>query len=234
MKSVIFNAPRIPAGKRTLFLHGFPAVRSKQNRYYAEMTAQTLNRECTVLLYDGLGFAPGVFSFDATLANVENFFESYLTQTSDAVDIVGHSWGGFMALKLAGQFGARIKNLVLMSPLLYFAEVSRSQASFNETAAANPHLSLGDLVGLATDFAKVGQQNPANELIQTISPKINITYLQAKVDALTPPEYAHSAQAFFAKPPRFELLDTDHSFLLNREENAKRIMEGLNYLTSTK
>ncbi|MES2857413.1 MAG: alpha/beta fold hydrolase, partial [Bdellovibrionota bacterium] len=201
MKKIFFNPDSsTSSGRRTLFLHGFPAVRSQQNRFYAELVSQRLNRETTVLLYDGLGFSDGVFSFSKTLAAVEETFLEFVKQADAAkekIDLVGHSWGGFMSLNLASKYASSISRLVLMSPLLKFGEATRSRDAFEQTAKANPQLVLGDHATLGNDFVEVGAKIPIEKLIHSIPASLDITLLQAKDDSITPPDVVESLLSSF-------------------------------------
>lgn len=208
----------------TVFLHGFPAVRSKQNREIAEIVARETGRPVELLLYSGLGFAAGVFSFRKTLHEVGEYFDGlFASGRAEKVDLVGHSWGGFLALVLASRNPARVRRVVLMSPLLKFAGESDAARGFDGVARDNPVLRLGNTSELAADFAEVGKSHPTEELIRRLPASVEVLFLQAKEDELTPLAYAEAARAFFAKKPHFEIADNNHSFLRDRPALAKKI-----------
>lgn len=209
----------------TVFLHGFPGVRSKQNRVFAEEFSRKTGRRSLVVLYDGLGFSAGEFSFSKCLSQVEELFESLLATTKGKIDIVGHSWGGFLALKMAARCGDRIRRIILLSPLLKFFPVDVCSPSFANTAQENPQLRLGDTSKLAEDFAGVGEATPTESLVEAVPDGVEIVFLQSTTDEITPLNIAESALPFFRKKPRFERVETDHSFLVDRSKIVERVTE---------
>jgi len=224
MQTITFRAQQ-PKKPHTISLHGFPAVRSQQNRFYADLVAKDLSRDCTVLLYDGLGFSPGVFSFKETLKEVDAYFSKFELAKDEKVDLLGHSWGGFLSLYLTSRYPERIGRLVLMSPLLEFGQAAQSRVELEKTAASNPQLKLADK--LAEDFEWVGRTHPTAPMIQAIPESVKVTFLQAQSDQITPAQIAQAMLKNFKVAPVFELLDTDHSFIENRSQNAAKILLGL-------
>ena len=219
----ILKFGELKSGTYTLFLHGFPSIRSRQNRDIAEVTARETGGRADVLLYDGLGFSPGVFSFERCLSDVRQFVKSLVGSGLEKIDLVGHSWGGFLSLVLAKEHPSLIRRLVLMSPLLSFATAEQARPSFEETFANNPSIRLGNIGKLALEFQKIGEMYPMRKLLPLFPDSIDALFLQAKDDLVTPASVAQSNLALFGKTPRFELAPTDHSFLLNRPEMTERI-----------
>lgn len=210
-------------GRATLFLHGFPGVRSKQNRDLAEATAARFRRKCFVPLYDGLGEADGVFSFLNCRDQVRSLAQELVT-TYKLIDVVGHSWGGYLALGLASEYQEKIGSLILMSPLLYFFTLDLSQQAFKLIGENNLALALGSTDDLASEFYTLGSTERAEDFAKQISPTTKVSIFQAANDDTTPVSYAENLVNQFQVRPHYEAVATDHSFLVNRGRALERVM----------
>jgi pimeloyl-ACP methyl ester carboxylesterase len=208
----------------TVFLHGFPALRSKQNIELAEGFAIATGRRVLVPLYDGLSRSPGIFWFSQTLLEVRQLVSSL--SNSVLVDLVGHSWGGYMALALAAEASARLRRMVLISPLLNFGTLDVVTGGFTEYST-NPLLTLPPAKELAADFMSLGAHASGEALVSQVDPAIDVLFLQAARDTTTPPDIAQASLKHFVRQPEFELVDNDHSFLANRAALTARIVEFL-------
>ena len=208
------------AHPQILFLHGFPGVRSRQNRDIAEKVSSLLMRATVVALYNGLGQSPGEFSFQVCLQEVEALFLKL--SNAGPIDLVGHSWGGFQAIRLAALYPARVRKLVLLSPLLKFFPLDVCVRSFAETARDNPSLNLGNTEARAQEFCTIGRDVSVMTLIPQIPTRISVLVLQASDDLVTPGSV--SKPAFEARPStQYEIFENDHSFLKDRDQVAERI-----------
>lgn len=215
-------------GPLTVFMHGFPAIRSRQNRDLAEKVAELRGAPVQLLLYSGLGHAPGVFSFERTLEDVRGFFtELAKEQAGRKIDLVGHSWGGFLSLQMIKEFPHLVRRLVLMSPLLGFGEAEAVRSSFENTRDQNPKLSLEPSAKLAEEFSRIGERYPTQESVAAVPESIDVLFLQAKNDDITPTPVALKRIPLFRRAPELRLADNDHSFLSNRDELAREIAEFL-------
>ncbi len=206
-----------------VFLHGFPSTRSKQNREIAEGVVASTGRPADLLLYSGLGCATGQFTFSGCLNDVGDYFERIFSGSVKHIDLVGHSWGGFLSLLMASRYGDRVRKMVLLSPLLHFADEERVFYGFSEIQKENLQLALGDMRALVRDFCDIGKRHVTDQLLAQLSPHTETLFLQAQVDQLTPAEIAIQKKALFPRPPSFELVANDHSFLSDRPELAQRI-----------
>jgi proline iminopeptidase len=111
-----------------LVLHGGPGMPS----YYLEPLAD-LAGERPVVLYDQLGCGrserpddPSLWTVERAVAEVEAVRQAL---SLSEVHVLGHSWGGFLALSHAGRHGRGVASLVLSSPLV-------STAAWMEDAGA--------------------------------------------------------------------------------------------------
>jgi pimeloyl-ACP methyl ester carboxylesterase len=225
MKEHVYRASGLDlSGPRlTLFLHGFPGIRSRQNRDLAEALAERTGRPSHLFLYAGLSQVEGQFSFRECLAGVHAGVERILGQGEFEIDVVGHSWGGFLALTLMDRHPQRIRRAVLMSPLLEFAAEALCERAFAEMARENPQISIGDPLGLAKEFKGVSLDFPTDTLISSISEKTRLLILQSREDEITPASVAAGFLPRFRQQPLFEIVETDHSFLGDRAWLANRI-----------
>ncbi len=213
-------------GRATLFLHGFPGVRSRQNRDLAEKAAARTGRKCILPLYSGLGQAEGEFSFLKCRADIQALAKELLT-TYGSIDLVGHSWGGYLALGLANDHQEKIGSLILMSPLLYFFTLDLAQQAFKLTRENGPELRLGPTDELAREFYALGTNDRADDFARGISRMTKVLIFQAATDDTTPASYAENLVNLFKERPKYELVATDHSFLVNRDRALDRVLSAL-------
>ena len=125
-------------GRAVLLLHGrnFPAS------YWAPMIRALAQAGFRVVAPDQIGFGKsskmeGDFSFDRAAAQTAALLDHL---GLDAVDVVGHSMGGMLAARFARLYPARLRHLVLYSPLglenyrLYVPPVDRAMLTARELA----------------------------------------------------------------------------------------------------
>jgi poly(3-hydroxyalkanoate) synthetase len=207
-------------------LHGFPSIRSKQNRELAENISKILKKRVRVVLYPGLS-CEGTFSFTKTLDSLVNEFPSLSEQKS--VQILGHSWGGFCALVLASKFPEQIKKMVLLSPLLKFStDLSQLTEWFSQTIDSNSMIHTLPAEQLAKEFIEIATKFPTEKVISQISPEIEISLLQARADHITPTAIAEEMKNNFKGKFSYQLVDQDHSFLIDRPKLSDNLAKYFN------
>ena len=225
----VFHAPQSQERSwPTVFLHGFPGVRSKQNREIAKAVSERTGRDAHVLLYSGINDAPGLFSFESCLAEVHAYIESLRNQGITRFDLVGHSWGGFLALTLASKYPDSVRKLVLMSPLLKFHPVADAFTSFSAMQSNYPEFKFHGVQELASEFFAMNEKFPTDQFIEKLPRDLPVLFLQAEADEVTPTKVAQSKLELFPNQPEFTLAKTDHSFLTNREWTVNTISNFLN------
>ena len=221
------------AGPCLIFLHGFPALRSKQNREFAEIVSHETGLYSVLPLYRGLGFSPGQFSFTSCLTELFNWYRNFLDARRTRglhlnTIFIGHSFGGFISLLLATRDLAPVNKMILLSPLLEFTVPENlNERSFREAQDKNPNLNLLEPTSLARDFQDVGRRWSVPELLSglcLLQPDVPILFLQARDDKVTPTSTALAMKDQFPAQLKFELVDQDHSFLINRPAIAARII----------
>ena len=204
-------------------LHGMPGMHSRQNRDIAETVAQITSRRTEVVLYSGLGFADGVFGFRSCIAEVDAYTDRVVAESANrSLHLIGHSWGGYLALRTAVRHASRVRKLVLMSPILRFAApeevVQRLKADAND-----PRFRLGEVGSLIAEFGDLQRERAPIDLINELSPSLDVLFMQAENDPITPDANAAEAIGRFQKRPIFEKVATDHSFVIDRPAISQRI-----------
>lgn len=226
-----FNGPAVssptpegvPASPRVLFFPGFPGIRSRQNREIAQGVADLAGLRCDVALYDGLGHAPGQFSFESCLADVLNSMKELRQSGLQDVFLVGHSWGGYLSLAISSENHGWVRGLVLMSPLLHMLPSDVTVPYFEDHQRTNPEISTVPARELGREFERLQDTRPSGSFIRKLARDLPVLFLQSKDDTITPAKYALEAKSDFPKSIDLRLVDNDHSFLSDRPELARQI-----------
>lgn len=209
-------------------LHGFPGIRSKQNRDVALTLHEKLNIPSAVIFYPGLSVNPGRFLYTEAYALVCKF-------VSDALKInprikfylFGHSFGGYLSLRLAKDFNASVEKIFLLSPLLQvFSDQHLSQFVTN---LYNDHsyLERHSLEVLSNDIEKFSQGYEPSSLKNFLSNK-SVKILQSKDDTITPALLAKNY--IQGTHIQYEESMQDHSFLSNRQEVFDKAVDFFSYI----
>ncbi len=229
LEHIDYGDPKAPL--KVISLHGFPSIRSKQNRELAQGVADELGCRVRVVLYPGLSTS-GLFSFKKTIDALLNEFPAIIADDSKEkieptkVGLLGHSFGGFCALLLAAKFPQLIERVVLLSPLLKFnSSINDVAGFFKSILGTNQNQEVNTLspVELGQEFHDLSKQYSVEKLISELDPKLKIEMLQARVDGVTPTQTAEEFRQHFKCDFKFELVDQDHSFLIDRPQLAKKI-----------
>ena len=206
-----------------VFLHGFPGARSEQNREVAQKVSNLTGREAIVLLYAGVDDKSRMFTFKGCIDEVQAYFADLLKREPRRIDLVGHSWGGFLALTLIEKFANRLSHVVLMSPLLEFAAEDVVIPAFTTMYENNPQLTIRSVLELSKEFSALETSMPASAMIRAIPADLAVLFLQSRFDDTTPTPTAEKKLNDFRRSPQFELIDTEHNFLSNRDQVSDRI-----------
>ncbi len=181
-----------PDGHPILFLHG---IGSSRGGFSAQLAHFGRTRWC--LAPDAPGYADS--DDDPAIASLDHYVDRYLdlldTVGSERADVVGVSWGGVVAARLAATHPGRVGRLVL-------ADTSRGSAIDPDRAAAMR--SRPDVLGSegAADFAR----GRAPRLLSPTAPADLIDEVAADMAAaIRLPGYGQAAAS---------MADTDHTALL--------------------
>lgn len=116
-----------------VFLHGFPGWVTK-NYDIAEQLC-FLGYVVLIPHYPGLGFSAGRFSFKELGKAINNFLEFVKKQYNLPISLLGHSWGGYLAMSLCHHIE---KLLVLLAPLSVFPTGKSLRKSVDALLAEAP------------------------------------------------------------------------------------------------
>lgn len=179
------------AKSAVLFLHGYPANLGDKNR-------DLINSKCDydqyIIHHVGLGNSKGEFSFKKSISACKKIYD-LLKEKYQFVTIVGHSWGGFVALNIPADFR------VLISPFMITdddqALKQTIQSVYSTTKNFIPHLT---------------EQEVTDEIF-SLPRKFNlknIRVIQASNDIETPIEL--SKEKLQGKIDKFIEIKTNHNF----------------------
>lgn len=214
--------------KAFLFFHGFPSTRGVKNLDLADHLNRQFNRDSYILHYRGLGESPGVFKFTESLAEASRVIEMLGQEDKHKeLCLIGHSWGGLVAINMAQQHPDKVRKVILLSP---FCDIKKSDALYDwfVTGVRNEFKNIfGEQTeeDIAQDFDRI----MTNHLLKIIVPKLpshlQVSIIQASRDDVTPASTMKSVLPLFAKAPTYVELDQDHSFTQSRQELAETIAE---------
>lgn len=127
-------------GKPVILIHGLPSSLDEWNDFFDDLSGAGFKPMAMDLLGHGRSHRPE----SAQCYTVEHFF-AFFCQWMDSqklagpVTLVGHSFGGHLALRYAAEYPERVERLVLINPFLSFDQmtlVNRLVFRFPSFAAA--------------------------------------------------------------------------------------------------
>ncbi len=202
-----------------LLLHGYPSPESK-NEYIAEYISKTLGSDVFLIHYSGLGLSDGLFSFPKSITDSSDYFSWVSSQGYKEITIIGHSWGGLIALNiLADLKPTNVSKVILMSPYNYFPSgqdlnglvdfiFADSRSEFKQ-----PKEVMWDQVNQV-----LKESQPRNKIKDIQNHKSKLYIFQAKNDVEVQPKVTEEFVKLLDKSNlQYQIIDTDHSFNDNRE-----------------
>jgi pimeloyl-ACP methyl ester carboxylesterase len=230
IKTNIRNLIHLPGQLKTvLMLHGFPAESFTDSRFEKNLDiAQALNNdgyEVFLIHYEGLGAnKDGIFSFTSSIKESITILEE-ISSIRNKVCLIGHSWGGFIALVLNHLFKEKIDKTILMSPLFFLP----TRESLNKTMLSLcnevPHVLKDSRTSndLAEDLMDADSMyfKEKNDVVSKLK---NITIYHPRVDDEIPLEFSQ-AIVELNNEVKLEICETDHTFMMNRNIFIEKIRE---------
>lgn len=222
-----FARSTVPSREAAVVFHGFPAqppwdpVREK-NRDIAERIAQDVEHDTFVMHYAGLGRSSGNFSFPHSvtdsIALVDRLQREY---GYSKVHIVGHSWGGLVALNVYQALPEDVRgNMVLLSPFVFFPEDALLRQALAAIGGQTTiHYAAGDTIDDAVrDLRSVeSSHNPLHVVTQLPALGARTLILQADQDDEVPVEQTQKLVEKFPQRPKYFEVPTDHKFSIDRD-----------------
>ncbi len=203
-----------PADEAYLFLHGFPAVRGK-NEDLAEAIAETVDKDVYLIHYEGLGQSKGDFSFSRSIEASKDFAE-YLLQKNryQKLHLVGHSWGGLVAVNLKYFLREKIGELIFMAPFTNLPNEEKARAILNYTKAEYPNIADHlDVEKLVLELSQIRENSHPWKIAKKLDMSPNqILILQGlNDDEVEPRDTRYFAELMPAGSTYIES-DDDHGF----------------------
>lgn len=213
---------------KVLFLHGFPGLKTRQNRDLDEAVKAGLGLQTLRPLGRGLGVEPGTFRFTEEIDRREADCRGHADQS---LVLVGHSWGGYQALHLASRCPEKLRGVILMSPLMGIPK--DLQPILTQIHAEHPEVNWGSDRELISDGEALGAQQPFEKTLEKIPGDLRITILQAKEDPITPDDLLIAKLGHFKRAPWVRFLETDHQFLVNRPAVTRVLIDKVRELAGS-
>lgn len=209
--------------------HGFPAEPVTDTNFEKNMDIglqiNRMGHQVYLIHYEGLGKnRSGTFTFSSSLDEAVEILKNVL-ESNESVILLGHSWGGYLALILNILFPERIKKTVTLSPFCFLPESSKLEALLNELCKQVPYVLKEGQTShdLTLDLLNIDQHFFSNKQEKLAQIK-NFSILHAIEDDEIPLE---SSKAIREINPKINLIecDTNHSFLKNRNQQIEKILE---------
>ena len=202
-----------------LFLHGFPANLGNKNFDVATAVHQKTGSDVFLIHYRGLGESPGAFSFSDSVQESMTLAKELVQQRGyEKLHLVGHSWGGLIALNILKSLGKTQGKTILLSPLSHFPDQETSAAIITSIKADLPKI-FGSKTNneVLADLAKAEAQFGPLNLVHEVDGK-SVLIVQARHDDEVPPAATKVLMSKFKESPKYIELDQGHSFFESRHE----------------
>lgn len=205
-----------------IFLHGFPGISTKQNQDLAQLYFEKTMIPTIILFYPGLSIHPGTFAYTKTYHFVKSYIQQLISKYPNIkINLFGHSFGGYLSLRLAKDFNHHIHKIFLLSPLLHVISDDFIRNYVTYVYENNPQLDRQNIDDLIRDHHVFIQNYDPQDLKKYLENK-SVFLLQAQKDHLTPTE---NALDFVQKSSiQYKESSQEHSFLADRNEVLQEII----------
>lgn len=205
-----------------ILLHGFPGISTKQNRDLAPVCFDKLGLPTAIIFYPGLSVNPGKFKYTKTYELICKFIRQCLEVNSEIKFLLfGHSFGGYLSLRLAKDFNEHIEKIFFLSPLLHIISDQLLEELVTKLYAEQSYLERHTLEEFYEDHKKFVLDYEPDQL-KTYLSNIKVKLLQAKEDNITPTPIAKN----FIKGTaiQYEESPQEHAFISNRQEVFDKVV----------
>lgn len=215
-----------------LLLHGFPAESAnntpqEKNQDLGLFLASQLNRDTYIHHYNGLGKnQAGKFSFiDSINDSVELI--SKLLKHHDTLMLVGHSWGGTVAINCFLKMPEKISKLILLSPFIAIPSSKALRPILQSMCNDFPYILENQKIDtLIHELEIIKEKLNLNEIGEKTSIP-NTLIIQATQDNEVSPSDTQDLSVKFQGKATYELFESDHSFDINRIKLLQRSVQFL-------
>ncbi len=208
------------AKRAWVFFHGFPGpgaeLKDPTHERMGERFARFVNEHGDDLFfphYRGIKPSKGDFSILQSIKDGLWFMEFLQTKRYQEVCIIGHSWGGMVAVNVLNQMPEiKINYLILQTPLAMIPDPEASASIIDENREIYPDI-LGkqprELILQEMDQLRISY-NPIN-LASKIAPN-NTIVVAGKTDNVTPLPMVEAFAKKMISPCQFLTYDEGHNF----------------------
>jgi len=210
-----------------LLFHGFPADKGNKNSDIAEALFSKTPYDVFLIHYRGLGDAKGVFSFSHSILESVNSAKALISRYHyEQVHLIGHSWGGLVAMNVFREIVRFRGKLLLLSPFNEFPDRSVLSSIIESVIQEIPFLfGHATLDAVLDDLESVKAScSPRTIASELQVPAESITIIQASRDEEVSVASTEAFCKLFPCAPKYFKLDQDHSFS-NREELVRVVLE---------
>lgn len=208
--------------KALILFHGFPCTDPiTKNHDIANIAHEQLDIDTYLLHYPGLGDSKGLFSFQQSIDDSIQFAKEIAQNSKyDEIFILGHSWGGLIALNVCSILQEKIKKIILLSPYMYLPPDKELSINLKKEIEANPNILLPEnFSSILAELQFVRKyRNPQDIIKNQVMKSYDTAIIQAKNDDVVPRELTKSLLTKFEKKPQYIELSTNHSFTQDRNK----------------
>lgn len=201
-----------------LLLHGFPAYDAKNESFAASLAKRT-GLDSYVIHYRGLGKSKGKFSLFNTVQDVSELAERLLERGYKHIHLVGHSFGGAIALTIVERITS-VKKVIILSPLIGLPPTPEMREILEGFAAQERSLgnmySVDDLIADAENFRTLYRSQDFAQSLQARG--VPLFVLQFLKDEVINPELVRAWQGSLTAKPTYIEVDDNHWFTTQEEK----------------
>lgn len=212
--------PDVRTERANLFFHGFPAFKNR-HLDLAEETCWKTGQDSYIFHYAGLGKSKGSFSFIDSILDAKAFVQDLIQKFSyESFNVMGHSWGGLVAMSVCIDLGAKLAQLLLLSPLNFIPDESKNEEVINFLCKrADIGYASKNMNEFIKELELIRKEFDPRELVKArIWNQNQVHILQAKQDLDVPETTTREFAKLFYHEARYTELDVDHSFIINRDK----------------
>lgn len=205
-----------------ILLHGFPGISTNQNRDLASVLFEKLGQPTTIIFYPGLSIHPGRFKYTTAYQLVcDTLNECLQINKNIKFNLYGHSFGGYLSLRLAKDFNQHIDKIFFLSPLLHVISDELLEELVTKLYRENPQLERHTVEELYENHRLFVPGYEPFELKKYLS-NIKVHMLQSKEDTITPTSIAKD----FVKDSSIQYEESwqEHAFISDRQEVFDKVV----------
>lgn len=214
-----------------LMLHGFPAAGYsntpyEKNKDIGQYIAEHAPIDVHIPHYRGLGKSNGDFSFmDSITDSHELVGDLIQNKKYKNVHLIGHSWGGTVAMNLLKLSGENIGKVILLSPFSTIPESQILKPLLQRVSEDVPiSYRTGSIEGAVDELMEIKKDHNPKDIAGSLD-RNDIFVIQSKEDDEVPVQSTRDFVECFRKKPFYMEFDSEHKFSRNRQALKSLILE---------